>query len=182
MIAVTSAQKYEKSTGDIGQSILSLLTKSEGWSEDDDQATSRQYGVSPSYSNPNGNADGSYGNQRFSPGSLLAPHAEILSLVESFIRLKGEVASKFYALVVDNYDIIRSVSNVLISKISTLHSFSLVGIQILRKIVEFAVDCLSQWEITVPSVSFGASASAAKPSYGVPNKSSAGNFNNGGYY
>lgn len=173
---------YAQDVGDIGQSIYSLVTKSRGWT-DDEKPASRQYGVPPPSSNPDGNADGSYGALRFRPSNLLAPHAEILSLVESFIRLKGEVASRFYALVADNYDLIRSVYNVIISKISTLHSFSLVGIQVLRKIVEFAVQCLSQWEITVPSISFGASyESAPKPSYGTPGVSAAGNFHAGGYY
>lgn len=158
--------------------MLSLLAKSEGWSEDDIQS-SRQYGVPPPSSNPNGNSDGSYGALRFRPSNLLAPHAEILSLIESFIKLKGEVASRVHALIVDNYDIITSVYNVLIGKISTLHSFSLAGIQILRRIVEFAVQCLGQWEINVPSISF--SGAVSKPSYGTPSIA-AGNFNAGGYY
>lgn len=77
------------------------------------------------------------------------------------------MVSKFYAVLADNYDLIRSVYSVIISKISTLHSFSLTGIQILRRIVEFAVQCLSQWEITRPPTN-----------YGVPN----GAFQGNGYY
>lgn len=170
---------YEQSTGDIGQSVLSLLTKAQGWAEEDHEP-SRQYRTPLSSMKSNGNGNGDYGGFRIRPSNFLAPHAEILSLIEGFIKLKGEVASKFYALIVDNYDLIRSVYSVIVSKISTLHSFSLIGIQILRRIVEFAVQCLSQWEISVPAISVSES-SASHPNYGVPSVS-AGNFQGNRYY
>lgn len=144
-----------------------MLTKSPGWSEDD-VPPARQYGL-PSSSNT---------AVHIRPSTYLAPHAEILSLIEGFIKLKGEVASKFYALIADNYDLIRSVSNVLINKIATLHAFSLTGIQILRRIVEFAIRCLSQWEITIPASSNGG---APYPTYGTPS-TSAGNFQSNDFY
>lgn len=151
---------YRADVGNTAQSVLSLLSKSSGWTADSpadssaDAPTSRQYSVPPSSSLPDGNPDGSYGGLRLSPSGLLRPHVEILSLIEGFLKLKGEVASRIHAVVADNYDLIRSITNILIGKISTLHSFSLTGIQILRRIVEFAVQCIGQWEITVPSVSF----------------------------
>lgn len=147
---------YRSDVGNTAQSVLSLLSKSSGWTADspDDSTASRQYSVPPASSLPDGNQDGSYGGLRLSPVGLLRPHVEILSLIEGFLKLKGEVAARIHAVIVDNYDLIRSIANVLINKISTLHSFSLTGIQILRRIVEFAVRCIGQWEITVPSVSF----------------------------
>lgn len=156
------------------------MTKSQGWAEDDDIEPSIQNGAASF--NSKRNTDGSYGTLSIRPSNFIAPHVEILTLIEEFVKLKGEVASKFYALIADNYDLIRSVFSVIVSKISTLHSFSLTGIQVLRRIVEFAVQCLSQWQINVPTVSFGTpSASAQYPSYGTPSKSS-GNFNRNGYY
>lgn len=164
--------------GNTGRSVLDLLTQSSGWTVDDAVRSSpaRQYGVPPVYSNPNGNSDGSYGSLSVNAQGLLAPHVEILSLIEGFLKLKGELASRFHAIVVDNYDLIRGVYNVLINKVSTLHSFSLTGIQVLRRIIEFAVECIGQWQITVPSISFGAghqgSGSRPQSSYGPPSSGS----------
>lgn len=105
---------------------------------------------------------------------LLTPPAEILSLIEGFLTLKGEVASRFYNIIADNYDLIKGIYDVLVTKVSTLHSFSLAGVQILRRIIEFAIQCLSQWEITVPAISFDGShqtsGSLPKTSYGTPSE------------
>lgn len=174
---------YTSSVGNTGRSIIDLLTQGSGWTVNEDSqsppAVARQYGVPPPYSNPNGNRDGSYGSISVNAQGLLAPHVEILSLIEGFLKLKGELASRVHAIAVDNYDLIRGVYNVLLSKVSSLHSFSLTGIQILRRIVEFAVECIGQWQITVPAVSFDAShqSSGSKPqsSYGPPSGSV--NFN-----
>lgn len=117
---------------------------------------------------------------------LIAPHAEILNLIESFLQLKGDVASRFYNLVSENYDLIRGVVNVAVSKIATLHWFSLTGVQILRRVIEFIVQCVSQWEIVVPSISFDGShqtsGSVPNTDYGTPS-GTAGEFNAGtGFY
>lgn len=183
---------YTSSVGNTGQSILGLLTQGSGWTVNGDapESPARQYGAPPASSNPNGNRDGSYGSLSVNAHGLLAPHVEILSLIEGFLKLKGELASRVHAIAVDNYDLIRGVYNVLLSKVSSLHSFSLTGIQILRRIIEFAVECIGQWQITVPAISFDGShqSSGSKPqsSYGPPQNSygppSTGNVNFNGPY
>ncbi|XP_017771005.1 PREDICTED: uncharacterized protein LOC108558555 [Nicrophorus vespilloides] len=90
-----------------------------------------------------------------SVGTLLSPKVEVLSLVEAFLRLKGEMASRVNALINDNFDLFQRVYNLFMNKISKVHSITLAGVRCLRKIVEFAVGVISSWEIAKPSVSFG---------------------------
>lgn len=86
----------------------------------------------------------------FKPRKLLVPHLEILRLVESFLQLKGEVISRLHALIYDNYDLFRSLYKVFVYKISKLHGFSLQGVKIVRRILEFALNLMGQWQINVP--------------------------------
>ena len=85
--------------------------------------------------------------------NLLSPHVEILQLIETFLRFKGELASRVQALISDNWEIIRGVYLAVINKIGTLHTFTLTGIKILRKVLELAVTLMAQWQINLPSVS-----------------------------
>ncbi|XP_044746776.1 uncharacterized protein LOC123308254 [Coccinella septempunctata] len=93
------------------------------------------------------------GGGSIAPFAILKPKAEILKLIESFIRLQGEVGSRLYALVVDNWELIRYLSNTVINNIGYLQSFTVNGIITLRKILEFANRLFASWEITVPNVS-----------------------------
>lgn len=83
----------------------------------------------------------------FRPSKLLRPQLEILRLVESFLRLKGQMSSRVHALIYDNFDIFKSLYKVLVYKLSRLHGFSLQGIRIIRRIIEFALDLVGQWNI-----------------------------------
>ncbi|KAL1513045.1 hypothetical protein ABEB36_002525 [Hypothenemus hampei] len=66
------------------------------------------------------------------------PYVEILKLVQSFLKIKGEIASQVYALFNDNAHIWIALRDTLITKISTLHNFTLNFIIVLRKVLEFA--------------------------------------------
>ncbi|KRT85333.1 hypothetical protein AMK59_2644 [Oryctes borbonicus] len=87
----------------------------------------------------------------FRPRKLLVPHLEILRLVESFLQLKGQMVSRLHALLYDNFDLFRSLYKVLVYKLSKLHGFSLQGVRIVRRILEFALSLMGQWEISVPT-------------------------------
>lgn len=90
-----------------------------------------------------------------SASSIIAPHVEILHIVESFLRLKGEMATRIHALINDNFDLFQSIYNVIVAKASKLHGFTLMGISVIRKILEFAVQMIGTWEVNAPSVSIG---------------------------
>ncbi|KAL3286450.1 hypothetical protein HHI36_000956 [Cryptolaemus montrouzieri] len=88
----------------------------------------------------------------FTPNGVLRPHVEILKLVENLVRLKGELVSRAYAVIVDNWELIRSVTATLINNLGTLQAFTLNGIIVLRKIIEFALRLFGSWQVTVPTV------------------------------
>ncbi|XP_066262172.1 uncharacterized protein [Euwallacea similis] len=67
------------------------------------------------------------------------PYLEVLKLVQSFLKLKGEMAGRIWALINDNTHILAALRDTLITKISTIHNFTLTLIVILRKVMEFAV-------------------------------------------
>lgn len=71
------------------------------------------------------------------------------------MQIKGDVASRAYSLIYDNYDLLRSASSVVVNSVPTLHSIALGGIQILRSILEFVIQVLNDSDVTVPSISFG---------------------------
>lgn len=87
----------------------------------------------------------------FKPRKLLVPHLEILRLIDSFLELKGQMAARLHALIYDNFDMFRSLYKVLVYKLSKLHGFSLQGVRIIRRILEFALSLMGQWEINIPS-------------------------------
>ncbi|XP_066155633.1 uncharacterized protein [Euwallacea fornicatus] len=67
------------------------------------------------------------------------PYLEVLRLVQSYLKLKGEMAGRLWALINDNAHILTALRDTLITKISTIHNFTLTLIVILRKVMEFAV-------------------------------------------
>lgn len=89
----------------------------------------------------------------FSPSGVISAKVEILKLLETFVKLKGEFVSRMYAVVVDNWDLIKYLTNAVISRLGTLQAFTVNGIIILRKILEFAYYLFGSWKITVPNVS-----------------------------
>lgn len=126
---------YEsQSLGAPEDSVYALLTKATGWTENtenDKLATNEK---------------------QFTTGISITknvPYVEILKLIESFLRLKGEVVSRVHHLILDNSELIRAVHNTFIGKLATLHNFTLTGIVILRKIVEFASTLFGQWSFSV---------------------------------
>jgi hypothetical protein len=127
------------SRGESANSLVALLSKSAGYTLDGDYESQPQPQVVE--------------EPPAETRDLLSPHMEILRLIEIFLKFKGELASRMYAVVTDNYDLIRSVYMTVINKIGSLHSFTLVGIKILRKILEFATALMAQWQISLPPVS-----------------------------
>lgn len=85
---------------------------------------------------------------------ILGPPTEILRLLEGFLQIKGYVVSGIYKLIDDNYDFLRSAYSVVVNNAGTIHSVSLGGVQILRSVLEFFIQILNEWEVTVPSISF----------------------------
>lgn len=86
---------------------------------------------------------------------LLSPQIEFLRLVESFIKFKGEVASKFYALLWDNSNLLRALFRTFIRKVRGFHRFTLFMVQVLRKVLQFASSLMVSWTINKPSFEFG---------------------------
>lgn len=79
--------------------------------------------------------------------NVMAPQIEVLALLESFIRLKGELIRRFYALFYDNADLIRDVGNFIFNKLDRLQSFTLRGITVFRHILEFALRQIGEWHV-----------------------------------
>lgn len=150
------------SRGESASSVLALLTKSAGYTLNDNfekQSPEEHY----SHQEPEKESSQFQQQPTLESRGLLGPHLEILQLVEIFLKLKGELASRFHAVVADNYDLIRSVYMTLINKIGSIHSFTLTGIKILRKILEFAVTVLGQWQVNAPSIDFNAENEETNP-------------------
>lgn len=85
---------------------------------------------------------------------LLSPPTEGLRLLEGFLEVKGDVASRLYSLIDNNAGLIRSAYNVVVNSVPTLHSISLTGVQFLRATLEFLIQCISQWENGTPEISY----------------------------
>lgn len=85
---------------------------------------------------------------------MLAPPAELLSLIEGFLEVKGDVASRLYRLIDNNSELIRSAYGVIVNNAGTVHSITLTGVQLLRGVLEFVIQCLNQWEVSAPVVSY----------------------------
>lgn len=122
--------------GDTSDAVYALLSKSNGWTDasanyiEEDQQRQRQ-------------------NFQFSGTAIKVPFSEIIRLIEAFVQVKGEIASRLNHLLSDNSELIRAVWNTLVTKIGTLHSFTLNGLVVLRKIMEFAAQLFGQWSINV---------------------------------
>lgn len=71
------------------------------------------------------------------------PYVEMLRLVQAFLKIKGEMAGRLWALLNDNAHIVAALRDTLVAKLSTLHTFTLSFITVLRKILEFAVPLFS---------------------------------------
>ncbi|KAF2894957.1 hypothetical protein ILUMI_11218 [Ignelater luminosus] len=76
---------------------------------------------------------------------ILKPKLEILRLIEAFIKLKAKLITSFQALVNENYDLIKAVFNLIVGNAAHLHIFTLKGISVLRKIIEFVLYLSSNW-------------------------------------
>ncbi|XP_044265633.1 uncharacterized protein LOC123011964 [Tribolium madens] len=133
------------SRGESASSVVALLSKSAGYTLNDDY----QKQVPENYFHQESLKE----QPALESRGLLEPHLEILQLIEVFLKFKGEVFSRLHGLVTDNYDLIRSVYSTLINKIGNLHSFTLTGIRILRKVLEFATVLFGQWQVNLPSFS-----------------------------
>ncbi|EFA06568.1 uncharacterized protein LOC103313521 [Tribolium castaneum] len=130
------------SRGESANSVLALLTKSAGYTLNDNQETQtpeRLFHSESAKEQPTLESRG-----------LLEPHLEILQLIEVFLKFKGELVSRLHSLVTDNYDLLRSVYSTLVNKIGNLHSFTLTGIRVLRKVLEFAIALFGQWQMSYP--------------------------------
>ncbi|KAF2894956.1 hypothetical protein ILUMI_11217 [Ignelater luminosus] len=96
--------------------------------------------------------------------SLLKPQIEVLHLIEAFLKLKTELVTRLSALINENYDLIKAVINLIFSKVGYLQAFSLTGISVIRKIIDFALNLFGNVGIS-SSVSVG----VPHEVYGAPN-------------
>ncbi|RZB38773.1 hypothetical protein BDFB_010251 [Asbolus verrucosus] len=135
------------SRGQSANSVLALLTKGAGYTTDGNHETQ----PTASYQQPSSRSEPYPVQSR----GLLGSHMEILQLIEVFLKFKGELGARLRDLMRDNYDLIRSVYQNILQKIGNLHAFTLMGVKILRKILEFAVTLMVNWQVSLPPVSLG---------------------------
>ncbi|CAH0550070.1 unnamed protein product [Brassicogethes aeneus] len=132
----TIGQNYN-TRGQPHDSIYALLSKSSGWTGVSRMLEEEFNEVQP--------------RQSFQGTAFISklPYSEILRALEAFIRLKGEIGSRLSALYLDNREIIRAVGQTLIGKLGLLHGFTLNGIILLRKLLEFAGQLFGNWNVNV---------------------------------
>lgn len=144
---------------DVSPSLLSLFTPNIRQSvlEDSDLHTEETKDIGASFSVSKGKP--LYG---VSAGvSLLKPQIEVLHLIEAFLKLKAELVTHLYAIINENYDLIKAVLNLVFSKVTNLQAFTLKGISVLRKIIEFSLYLFGGWNV-------GISPPIPHEVYGVP--------------
>ncbi|KAK9873938.1 hypothetical protein WA026_002291 [Henosepilachna vigintioctopunctata] len=148
-----------------------------------ERAITDKYGPPTSYNSPSASEStvtysgavpvGTVSNVGFSAGGtitpegIIRPQVEILKLLENLLVLKGEIVPRIYAMAVDNWDLIQSVFYTVVNNAGPLHAFTLKGIVILRKILEFAVQLFGSWQITVPNVSLDFSSLLREGNYNL---------------
>lgn len=85
----------------------------------------------------------------------LEPRAELLQLIASFIKLQSELGSKVSALIADNVELIKALTQTFMKHLGNLHQYTLNGIQVFRKILQFAMSMLDTWTSNKHGYNFG---------------------------
>ncbi|KAF5280368.1 hypothetical protein FQR65_LT03177 [Abscondita terminalis] len=88
--------------------------------------------------------------------AVLAPTLEIIRFLEAFINLKSELQARFQSLLNENWDLGRAIINVIIGKLQKLQALLLKGVGLLRGLLEFVLNLFSNWSLTLPSLTLGA--------------------------
>ncbi|KAF5280373.1 hypothetical protein FQR65_LT03182 [Abscondita terminalis] len=89
--------------------------------------------------------------------AVLQPHIELIRFLEAFLQFKTELIARLQHLLNDNWDLIISITNLVLGKLQNLQGFSLIFISILRQILEFALGLFSYFNINLPSIRVGVS-------------------------
>ncbi|KAF5280369.1 hypothetical protein FQR65_LT03178 [Abscondita terminalis] len=92
--------------------------------------------------------------------AVLAPHLEIFRFLEAFVQFKNELIARLQQLINNNWDLILSIINFVLSKLQNLQGVFLILISFVRQILEFGLSLFSQFSINLPSVSVGVSGHA----------------------
>lgn len=90
------------------------------------------------------------------------PSLELLDLIESFVKLKYEIVSMLQRMFNENFHLIRDVFNVIVSKVDKIRGFTLMGIRVIRNIVQFAYYLIEQWKGSKPVVSVDVNANQSR--------------------
>ncbi|KAK4883986.1 hypothetical protein RN001_000257 [Aquatica leii] len=103
--------------------------------------------------------------------AVLAPQLEIIRFLEAFLNLKSEILARVQSLLNENWDLGRALINVIIGKLQQLQAFLLKGVSLLRSVLEFVLNLFSNWSLTLPSLTLGATTPLhPQPhlTYGIP--------------
>ncbi|KAF5280370.1 hypothetical protein FQR65_LT03179 [Abscondita terminalis] len=96
--------------------------------------------------------------------AILAPQLEIVRFLEAFLNLKSELIARFQSLLNENWDLIRAIINVIIGKLQKIQALLLKGVGLLRGFLEFVLNLFSNWSLTLPSLTLG----ATTPQHPIP--------------
>ncbi|XP_018320164.1 uncharacterized protein LOC108733481 isoform X2 [Agrilus planipennis] len=124
-LAYSYSQSPESSLGP-GNALVNLLSGKQGWTENGpiQEIPIESYPLSDK-------------------PQLFAAQIELLRLLEMLVQVKGEVFSRVNDIVLNNYELITAILNLLINKIKALHNFSLAGLSVVRRILEYAADAFA---------------------------------------